>query len=80
MASHLDFSKLLGLGAKRLSLTLFVCASHVALSCHLKRARDGGFLLGFRVRSKGGEGSDVSHKLFANDSVVFYEASYDPMA
>lgn len=50
-----------------------------ALSFLLKRAKNGGYLSGFRVGERGGEGEEVSHLLFANDILVFCEASQDQM-
>lgn len=48
-----------------------------ALSCLLKRVKVGGFLLGWQVRGKGEEGVEVSHLLFADDTLLFYERSLD---
>ena len=61
-----------------LSPYLFVIAMK-ALSCLLKRVVDGSFLTACKVRGRGGEGAQVSHLLFANDTLVFYEASQDQM-
>ncbi|RVW62138.1 hypothetical protein CK203_063193 [Vitis vinifera] len=41
-----------------------------ALSCLLKRIKIGGFLLGWRV-SGGGEGVEILHLLFSDDTLVF---------
>ncbi|RVW79796.1 hypothetical protein CK203_047617 [Vitis vinifera] len=48
-----------------------------ALSCLLKRAVSGGFLLACKVRGRGGEGAHVSHLLFADDTLVFSGATQD---
>ena len=61
-----------------LSLYLFVIVM-VALNCLLKKAKSGGFLLGWRVSGKGGEGVKVLHLLFANDTLVFCEPSHDQL-
>ncbi|RVW20831.1 putative ribonuclease H protein [Vitis vinifera] len=61
-----------------LSPYLFVIAMK-ALSCLLKRVVDGSFLTACKVRGRGGEGAQVSHLLFTNDTLVFYEASQDQM-
>ena len=53
---------------------LFVVAME-ALSCLIKRAVNGGFLKGCQVRGKGGEGVNISHLLFVDDTLVFCEAS-----
>ena len=45
------------------------------LSCLFKRAKVDGFVLGWRVRGKGGEGVEVSHLLFVDDTSVFCEPS-----
>ena len=52
-----------------------------ALSCLLKRARKGGFLSGWQFNGKGGAGVEISHLLFAYDTLVFcepflYQVSY----
>ena len=58
-----------------LSPYLFVLAME-ALSCLLRRAREGGYLTDFKVNGKGGEGLEVTHLLFADDTLVFCEASH----
>ena len=58
-----------------LSLYLFVLAME-ALSCLLGRAREDGFLTSFKVNGRGGEGLEVTHLLFADDTLVFCEASH----
>ena len=45
-----------------------------AFSCLLKRAVDGGVLLPCSVRGKRGEGVQVSHLLFVDDTLIFCEA------
>ena len=40
----------------------------------------GVFLLGCRVKGKSGEGVQISHLLFTNDTLVFCKASQDQMA
>ena len=50
-----------------------------ALSCLLKRAKLEGFFLGWKVKGRGGEGLDVSHLLFANDTLVFCGPSSDQL-
>ena len=57
-----------------LSPYLFVVAME-ALSYPVKRAREGESLIGVSVRGKGGEGQEVSHFLFANDTLIFCEFS-----
>ena len=48
-----------------------------ALSCLLKRAREGGFLSGWQLSGKGGAGVEITHLLFADDTLVFCEPSID---
>ena len=57
-----------------LSPYLFVIVMEV-FSCLLRRAISGGYLSGWRVRDRNGEGILISHLLFANDTLVFYEVS-----
>ncbi|RVX20185.1 Transposon TX1 uncharacterized 149 kDa protein [Vitis vinifera] len=50
-----------------------------ALSCLINTAVRGGFLTGCRLRGRGGNGIQVSHLLFADDTLVFCEDSQDQM-
>ena len=50
-----------------------------ALSCFLRRAREGGFFTGFKVNGRDGEGLKLSHLLFPDDTLVFREASHVQM-
>ncbi|RVW38193.1 LINE-1 reverse transcriptase-like [Vitis vinifera] len=61
-----------------LSPYLFVIAMEV-FSCLLRRAISGGYLFGWRVRGKSGERILILHLLFADDTLVFCEASQDQM-
>lgn len=47
------------------------------LSCLLKWAKDGSYLLRFRVKGKGVEREKVSYLLFVDNTFVFLEASQD---
>ncbi|RVW54967.1 Transposon TX1 uncharacterized 149 kDa protein [Vitis vinifera] len=51
-----------------------------ALSCLINKAVRGGFLSGCRLRGRGGNGIQVSHLLFADDTLVFCKDSQDQMA
>ena len=53
-----------------LSSYLFVIAIEV-FSCLLRRVISGGFLSGWRVRGKSGEGVQISHLLFTDDTLDF---------
>ena len=48
-----------------------------ALSCLLKRSKEGGFLLGWRFNGRGGVGVEISHLLFADDTLLFCKPSLD---
>ncbi|RVW78761.1 putative mitochondrial protein [Vitis vinifera] len=73
------FNSSRGLGqGDPLSPYLFVIGMEV-LSRLIHRAVGGGFLLGCRVNGRGGDGALVSHLLFADDTLVFCEASEDQM-
>ncbi|RVW88908.1 hypothetical protein CK203_045051 [Vitis vinifera] len=48
-------------------------------SCLMRRAISGGFLSGWRVRGRGGEGILISHLLFTDDTLVFCEESQDQL-
>ena len=39
-----------------------------ALCCLLKRAKEGGFLLGWQFNGREGVGVEISHLLFADDT------------
>ncbi|RVX18713.1 putative ribonuclease H protein [Vitis vinifera] len=54
-----------------LSPYLFVIVIEV-FSCLMRRAISGGFLSGWTVRGRGGEGILISHLLFADDTLVFW--------
>ena len=56
-----------------LSPYLFVITIEV-FSCLLRRAISEGFLSGWRVRGRSGEGILISHLLFVDDILVFCEA------
>lgn len=43
-----------------------------ALCSLLVRAQEGGFLSGFKVRGRAGEGEKIYHLLFVDDTIVFY--------
>ena len=51
-----------------------------ALSCLINRAVRRGFLTGCKIRGRGGNGIQVSHLLFVDDTLVFYEDSQEQMA
>ena len=38
----------------------------------LRRARNGVFIMDFKVGGRGGEGLDLTHLLFANDILIFF--------
>ena len=61
-----------------LSPYLFVIAME-ALSCLLKRAKEGGFLSGWRIRGKGKKRGEISHLLFVDDTLAFCEPLIDQM-
>ena len=46
-----------------------------ALSCLINGVVGGGFLLGYRVRERGGDGVKVTHFPFNDDTMVFCGAS-----
>ena len=46
-----------------------------ALNCFLKRTKIKGFLPGWRVSGRGGEGVEISHLLIADNTLVFYKSS-----
>ncbi|KAJ9699874.1 hypothetical protein PVL29_005640 [Vitis rotundifolia] len=62
-----------------LSPYLFVIGME-AFSRLIHRAVRGGFLSGCRIKGRSGDGAEVSHLLFADDTLVFCEASQDQMA
>nr|CAN82775.1 hypothetical protein VITISV_000481 [Vitis vinifera] len=62
-----------------LSLYLFVLGMEV-LSNLIRRAVDGGFLSGCRIRGRGEEEMIVSHLLFADDTIIFCEARKEQLS
>ena len=44
------------------------------LSLILMKAKEGGFINGFQVRGREGEGVEVSYLLFADDTLIFCDA------
>ena len=56
-----------------LSPYLFVITTE-ALSRLIARAVEGGFLFGFKIGGRGGEGLVISHLLYVDDSLLFCEA------
>ncbi|RVW15177.1 LINE-1 reverse transcriptase-like [Vitis vinifera] len=59
-----------------LSPYLFVLGMEV-LSAMLRRAIDGGFISGCSIQGRGGMEINVSHLLFADDTIIFCEARQD---
>ncbi|RVW26739.1 LINE-1 retrotransposable element ORF2 protein [Vitis vinifera] len=51
-----------------------------ALSCLLKRAKEIGFLPGWQLSGRGGARVEVTHLLFADDTLVFCEPSIDQVS
>ncbi|RVX05297.1 LINE-1 reverse transcriptase-like [Vitis vinifera] len=69
-----------GVEARRpLSPYLFVLGMEV-LSTLIRRAGEGGFISGCRLRGRGGEELVVSHLLFADDTLIFCEARREQLA
>ena len=50
-----------------------------ALSSLINRTMSEGFLFGCRVKERGGDGTQITHLLSADDTLVFCEASHDHM-
>ena len=47
-----------------------------ALNRLIGRAREDDFLTGFKVNGRGGEGLEVTYLLFADETLMFCEASH----
>ncbi|RVW84765.1 LINE-1 retrotransposable element ORF2 protein [Vitis vinifera] len=62
-----------------ISLYLFVIAIE-ALSRLLLKAQEGGFISGFTVGGRGGDGEEISHLLFADDTIIFCKASQEQVS
>ena len=61
-----------------LSPYLFVLIMEV-FSSLIARAREKGFIRGFKVIGRGGEGANVSHLLLANNTHLFCEDNGDQL-
>lgn len=61
-----------------LSPFLFVIVMEV-LSCIISRATQGEFIHGFKVGGKKGEGFQVSHPLFVDDTLLFHMTNLDEL-
>ena len=59
-----------------LSPYLFVIGMK-ALSCLIIKAMEGGFLSGFKFGGREGDGLIVSHLLYADDTILFFESKQD---
>ena len=59
---------------KSLSPLLFLLVMEV-LSRLLKRTEEGGFIRGFQANSRSQGGLHISHLLFANDTILFCDAT-----
>ena len=62
-----------------ISLYLFVITIE-ALSRLLLKAQEGGFISGFTVGGRGGDGEEISHLLFADDTIIFCKASQEQVS
>ena len=67
-------------GLRRPILSTFVCTRYGGTQLPPKEhARKGGFLFGFKLNGRVGEGMEVSHLLFVDDTLVFCKASQAQM-
>ena len=57
-----------------LSPYLFILVMEI-LSCLISRAKDGDFIEGFWVKERNDVGVEVSHLFFADDTLIFCDAS-----
>ena len=53
---------------------LFILVMNI-LSCLISRVKEGGFSKGFQLKKRHDVGVEVSHLLFANDILIFCDAS-----
>ena len=43
------------------------------LNCLLKRAKEEGYIMGFKLSGRGGKGKEVSHLLFLDDALFLFD-------
>ena len=74
------FNNLKGLRQGDLLLPYIFVIGMEALSYLIKKAVSGGYLTGYRVKGRGGRGVQLTHLLYVDDTLVFYETSEEQLA
>ena len=74
------FNNLKGLRQGDLLLPYIFVIGMEALSYLIKKAVSGGYLTGYRVKGRGDRGVQLTHLLYVDDTLVFYETSEEQLA
>ena len=73
MEPPIDYFKALKVWGKGTLLPLISLFTMEGLNCLLKRAKEEGYIMGFKLSGRGGKGKEVSHLLFLDDALFLFD-------